>query len=110
MARYTIPLSPDTDDLLAQFDQAGKNSMRFEDLVSTDSLQARRALDELVLEGKVARFPVGNYIMVRDLREDPTREKGWPHADHAEDVTVTEDATDVEDTDQQVCIPLLLQE
>lgn len=95
MPRYTIPL-PTTDTLLARFDAAEKTVMRYEDLVEDDSMRARQALDELVLDGTVARFPVGDHIMVRDLREDPTREKGWPHADHVEvgSASASEESTD----------------
>lgn len=59
---------------------------RFSALVKDDSLAVRQTLDELVLDGEVARFPMGDHILIRDLREDPEREKGWPNEDDVEAV------------------------
>lgn len=79
------PWNPSKDELLTRLDEKGR-VVRYENLVEEDSLPARRTLDELVLEGTIARFPVGEYILIRDLRDGPERVKGWPHEDHINDV------------------------
>jgi len=92
MAEIALPIyDPDPDDLLSQLGEEGK-VIRQERLLENDTLQARQALEELELDDKIARFPVGDHILVRDLRDDPDRDKGWPHDDLVEDV---ESAADI---------------
>jgi|GEM_PF-5047246 len=77
---------PNPDELLSRLDERGP-VIRYADLVEEDTLTARRSLDKLVLAGDVARFPVGEHLMVRDLRGDPDRSKPWPHDTPAESVS-----------------------
>jgi hypothetical protein len=92
MAKIELPVyDPDPDDLLSQLGEQGK-VIRQQRLLEHDTLQARQALEELELQGKIARFPVGDHILVRDLRDDADRGEGWPHEDLVEDV---ESAADI---------------
>lgn len=91
MAKIELPVyDPDPDDLLSQLGEQGK-VIRQQRLLKHDTLQARQALEELELQGKIARFPVGDHILIRDLRDDD-RGEGWPHEDIVEDV---ESAADI---------------
>lgn len=87
MAKVEIPpefnYDPDADEIRARLSEQGQ-VVRREDLLEHDSLQARRTLEEMELAGEVARFPVGEHILIRDLRDDPDREKPWPHEDHSD--------------------------
>jgi len=92
MAKIELPVyDPDPDDLLSQLGEEGA-VIRQERLLEHDTLQPRQALEELELEGKIARFPIGDHILVRDLRDDTDRGEGWPHEDLVQDV---ESAADI---------------
>jgi len=96
MSRVVIPAElnydPDADEIRARLSKSGE-VVRRDDLLEHDSLQARRTLEEMELAGEVARFPVGEHILIRDLRDDPDREKPWPHEDHADSVETERSGT-----------------
>jgi hypothetical protein len=79
MAVVNVPMLADYETKLKKRLEKRGPVVRYENLVDEDSLEARKALDELVIDGAAARAPVGDQIVVRDLRGDPDREKGWPY-------------------------------